>query len=202
VDICVTVPKTFTYDLAPGCVGLAAWAAEGDLPGQPWSGQEWEFTTWGHKPDIQPGERVYVVCQGKLRGYAPLLRVEQGSRRDGTGAGSLSFIRGGGAVAVTIPQTIVGFRGWRYRWWNLAEEVPFPDWLAVEEVSTRPRVTCESDRHRRAGGLPTAGWCGIYRAPGNGAILAHRHLCTAHANHEKRFGHATVVPIAQCPGRS
>lgn len=131
-DIVVTVPKTFRHPWADeepeleNLRGLRAWAAEGDLPGEPWSGIEWEFSTWGQKPDIKPGERVYVVCEGKLRGYAALIRVEVG-REDRFGQ-RLSFIRGGGAVAVTIPQPIVGFRGWRYRWWDQSEEVPFPDW--------------------------------------------------------------------------
>jgi hypothetical protein len=38
-------------------------------------------------------------------------------------------VRHGGAVAVTVPLLPVsGFRGWRYRWWDAASEVPFPDW--------------------------------------------------------------------------
>lgn len=202
-DICVTVPKNFTYDLAPGCVGMVAWAAEGDLPGQPWSGTEWDFTTWGNKPDIQPGERVYVACQGRLRGYAPLVRLKLGPRRDGRGAGSLNFIRGGGAVAVTIPQEIVGFRGWRYRWWDVAEEVPFPDWLGDARRVVEPRQTCESVSHRRPQAQrPRAAWCALCRSPGDNSILMHRHICTQHANSERRFGHATVVPIAECPGRA
>ncbi len=126
-DVCLTVPKNFRYHNAPGRIGLAAWAAEGDLPGQPESGIEWEFTTWGQRPDIVPGDRVYIVCEGRLRGYAPLTRLYADKRG---GAYCLSFIRRGGAVAVTIPTPIIGFRGWRYRWWDRAEEVPFRDWLS------------------------------------------------------------------------
>ena len=120
-DVVVTVPKTFTYELAPGKVGLAAWISEGDAAGEPWTGEEWYFGTWGARPKIEPGERVYVVCEGRLRGYAPLIRI------DGYGR-ELYFVRGGGAVAVTLAQPIVGFRGWRYRWWERADEMPFPDW--------------------------------------------------------------------------
>lgn len=120
-DVVVTVPKTFTHPYAPGKVGLAAWVAEGDAAGQPWTGDLWDFTTYGGRPSIAPGERVYVVCEGKLRGYAPLVELIAEGR-------CLTFMRGGGAVAVTIQAPITGFRGWRYRWWERADEVPFPEW--------------------------------------------------------------------------
>src|SRR6185503_18573698 len=109
-DIVVTVPKNFTHPDAPGKRGLAAWLAEGDPAGSEWSGTEWMFTTYGNVPNIQPGERVYVVCEGKLVGYAPLIRVMiQGSKVDGY-YGPVGFVRGGGAVACTIPRPITGFR--------------------------------------------------------------------------------------------
>lgn len=111
MDVVVTVPKTF---------GLAEWIAEGDAAGEPWSGEEWHFYI-GLAPKIEPGERVYVVCNGKLRGYAPLVRVEYGAERT-------ALVRHGGAVAVTIDEYIQGFRGFRYRWWDTASEKPFPDW--------------------------------------------------------------------------
>jgi hypothetical protein len=130
-DIVVTVPKNFQYEGAPGLKGLAAWIAEGDAAGDPETGEEWDFTTWGMKPRIEPGERVYVVCEGKIRGYAPL--VEMRFARDpyapvSGGFNRVTLIRGGGAVAVTIDESIRGFRGWRYRWWNREDERPFPDW--------------------------------------------------------------------------
>lgn len=122
MDIVVTVPKNFTHPVAPGKRGLAAWLAEGDPPGSEWSGEEWDFSTWGARPDIAPGERVYVVCEGRVVGYAPLVGVyfSPGNR----GMGYVEFVRGGGAVAVTIPEPVVGFRGWRYRWWQREAEVP------------------------------------------------------------------------------
>lgn len=121
-DVVVTVPKTFTHPVAPDAKGLAAWIAEGDAAGEPWSGTEWEFTVGGLRPTIEPGERVYIVCEGRLRGYAPLIRLEsEGSYR-------WLLIRGGGAVAVTIPGRVIGFRGWRRRWWERSRECPFPDW--------------------------------------------------------------------------
>jgi hypothetical protein len=39
------------------------------------------------------------------------------------------LVRHGGAVAVTIPDAVRGFQGWRYRWWPLEREIPFPDWM-------------------------------------------------------------------------
>ena len=71
----------------------------------------------------QPGGRFYVVSHGKLRGYAPILRVV-GSFWDPFS----EIIRGRGAVAITIPDPIPGFRGLRKRWWDRADETPFPDW--------------------------------------------------------------------------
>lgn len=112
MDVVVTVPKRF---------GLAEWIAEGDAAGEPWSGEEWHFYLGGAEPKIEKGERVYIVCNGKLRGYAPLVRVEYLPT-------CLALVRHGGAVAVTIDEFIQGFRGFRYRWWNTAIEKPFPDW--------------------------------------------------------------------------
>ena len=112
MDVVVTVPKSF---------GLRQWIREGDAAGTPNTGQLWAFYCGGGKPDIQKGERVYIVCEGKLRGYAPLVRLDWVGSRG-------AFIRGGNAVAVTITKTIQGFRGWRYRSWDYNDEVPFPDW--------------------------------------------------------------------------
>jgi hypothetical protein len=133
-DVVVTVPKAFKYG---GLRGLAAWCAEGDCAGEAQdSGETWDYTTWGPCPDIKPGERVYVVCEGRLRGYAPLVELLFDMRRHGLGY--VTFLRQGGAVAVTIPKPITGFRGWAYRWWKREEEIPFPDWRTVD-VQKQPR---------------------------------------------------------------
>lgn len=121
MDVVVTVPKNFRHPAAPGKQGLAAWLAEGDAPGTEWSGQLWVFSTWGARPSITPGERVYVVCQNRLVGYAPLVKLRVGFEK---GSGPIEFIRGGGAVAVTLPREMMGFRGWKYRWWDRSEETP------------------------------------------------------------------------------
>lgn len=112
MDVVVTVPKWF---------GLKQWIDEDDPAGTEWTGQLWDFYCGGAKPNIKVGERVYVVCGGKMRGYVPLVRLEWVGRRG-------SFIRGGNAVAVTLREPIIGFRGWRYRWWNYEDEMPFPNW--------------------------------------------------------------------------
>jgi hypothetical protein len=111
-DVVVTVPKRLWTE----------WIEEGDLPGDESSGTEYAFYLGGPLPDIQPGERVYVVAHGKLRGYAPLTWLaKDGPRR-------FALVRGGGAVACTIAEPIIGFRGWRYRTWSREDELPFPDW--------------------------------------------------------------------------
>lgn len=114
-DIVVTVPKSF---------GLVAWIKEGDLPGEEWSGLESYFWLGSTVPKrIEIGERVYVIYDGQLRGYAPLVRIHRAN-------GRCALVRHGNAVAVTISERIRGFQGFRYRWWDRAEERPFPGWMA------------------------------------------------------------------------
>lgn len=108
-DVVVTVPKDLWI----------RWIDEGDAVGEPYTGEEWGFFLAGGLPDIIPGERVYVVAHGRLRGYAPLTRLS----RDPP-----ALCRRGGAVSLTIPEAIQGFRGWRYRWWECDAEQPFPSW--------------------------------------------------------------------------
>jgi hypothetical protein len=106
-DVVVTVPAR-RWD---------EWLNEGDLPGEPWSGME-SFFRLRHAPMITIGERVYVVARGHLRGYAPLVRIDYSGM-------SCELVRRGKAVAVTIAEPIRGFRGFRYRWWDRADEVPY-----------------------------------------------------------------------------
>ncbi|KKM81220.1 hypothetical protein LCGC14_1332130 [marine sediment metagenome] len=117
-DVVVTVPKALWED----------WIAEGDLPGAEDGEMESHFWIGGPMPCIETGERVYIVAHGKLRGYAPLRRVERSCslRPD-----RRCLVRSGGAVAVTIEGPIRGFQGFRYRWWNREDEVPFSDWQAI-----------------------------------------------------------------------
>ena len=115
-DVVVTVPKGRWQE----------WIAEGDLPGDPWTGYANHFWIRARPlPVIGVGERVYIVAHGKLRGWAPLDSTELRCRLRPQSA---CLIRKGGAFAVTIDRPIVGFRGWRYRDWERDEERPFPDW--------------------------------------------------------------------------
>lgn len=126
MDVVVTVPKDRWQE----------WIDEGDLPGDVWDDDCEDSYAFSLRtatiPNIEPGERVYVVAHGRLRGYAPLIDVlwdgklfgEKWHQPDG-----FALVRGGGAVAVTIPEPITGFMGWRYRWWEREIEVAFPDWI-------------------------------------------------------------------------
>ena len=131
-DCVVTVPMNFTWPGAPGLRGLDAWAAEGDLAGEPESGREWYFTSYGTLPVFVPGDRLYIVCEGRLRGYALLVNVFYDESKFRHGQAPIAFVRRGGAVAVTIPARIAGFRGWRRRWWDRQDELPFPDWRTAD----------------------------------------------------------------------
>lgn len=117
-DLVVTVPRDLWLD----------WIDEGDAVGDPETGEEWGFFMGKvsmPKPPIGPGDRLYVVSHDRVRGYAPVTRVIEYEGRWAIG-------RKGGAVAVTIPDHILGFRGWRRRWWNHEEESPFPDWRTAD----------------------------------------------------------------------
>lgn len=117
MDVVVTVPKGM----------WASWIAEGDLPGDEAQFDSHFFVS--SLPNIAPGERVYVVAHGRLRGYAPLVEVEQScTLSEPTRWHRICLLRRGGAEAITIPQAVRGFQGWRYRWWDREDEVPFPDW--------------------------------------------------------------------------
>lgn len=116
-DIVVTLPRG----------KLADWADEGDAAGDAPSGMYYAWHMGGHPPKrAKPGNRVYVVHDGRLIGYAPLQRVEKLPR------GGYNLIRGGDAVACTIEEPCNGFRGVKYRWWPRHSERPFPEWRGPE----------------------------------------------------------------------
>jgi hypothetical protein len=110
-DVVVTVPKRLWLD----------WIDEGDAAGDPPTGEEWGFFMGGSLPNIKPGERVYIVSHGRLRGYSPLTMVVRTER-------GYALCREAGACAVTIVEQIMGFRGWRVPWWDRNAEVAFPCW--------------------------------------------------------------------------
>jgi hypothetical protein len=122
------------------------WLAEGTLPDEPCP-IETEYHWFGSEttPMISQSERVYIVAHGRLRGYAPLVRLDTRddvlrrwcAQKDpsipapGTWwwpSAKWALVRHGGAVAVTIPEPIRGFPGWRTRWWQRETELPFSDW--------------------------------------------------------------------------
>lgn len=114
-DVVVTCPQNLWLE----------WLLEGDLPDESYTGDRYHFWLHGALPEMQPGDRVYVVAYGRLRGYAPLVAVERRCKlRPSMGC----LVRQGGAVAVTIDQPIRGFRGWQWVWWPRDEERSFPDW--------------------------------------------------------------------------
>jgi hypothetical protein len=130
-DLVVTVARA----------GWPAWLAEGDLAGEPagWSiPREWGFHVYvkdgaNPRPPIEPGERLYIVAHNHVRGYSIV--------------SDLRAIRGGWTIyrrhdckAVTIAAPAQGFQGWKRRWWERAEEIPFPDWQ-TRGVWYPPRVT-------------------------------------------------------------
>jgi len=121
MDLVVTVPQDRWED----------WLREGDAAGEPSTGEEWGFYVWGDRPRVEAGDRLYVVAHGRLRGYSPIRRVVWFRQER-----AWSICRKGGAVAVTIPEAIQGFRGWRERWWHPDTEVPFPEWM-TEGVPVR-----------------------------------------------------------------
>jgi hypothetical protein len=115
-DLVVTVPKWF----------WAKWIEEGDPAGASWSGQEWDFGF--HKqtrPPIEAGERLYIVGHNRLRGYAPVVRVQRYEW-------GWAIVRRGDAVACTIEEPIPGFRGWRKPWWARERERPFANWQTAD----------------------------------------------------------------------
>ena len=114
MNLVVTVPKWFWPE----------WIAEGDAAGEPCTGEEWGFFLGGNRPPIGAGDRLYVVAHGLLRGYAPVTRLAEPDPI----CRQWAICRRGGGVAITIDQTIKGFRGFRKVWWPESAEIPFPDW--------------------------------------------------------------------------
>lgn len=119
MDLVGTCPKSF----------WKKWIAEGDAAGDPDTGEEYAWWTRSRIVlKLQPGDRFYVVANGKLRGWAPVVRIIQNPDSGGIYECEFGICRKGAAVAVTIPEEIPGFRGLRKRWWEREQEVPFPNW--------------------------------------------------------------------------
>jgi len=133
-DLVVTVPKTI----------WAYWIQEGDPAGAPESGEEWAYWIGGAKPNIEAGERLYIVSWGKLRGYSPVTRIiKKGDRGWG-------ICRQGGAVACTIPEEIPGFRGYRKRWWDRDTETPYQNWRTEGIPKRQVEILFKAEKAEKA----------------------------------------------------
>lgn len=124
-DIVVTCPKALWQE----------WIAEGDLPGERPKFRSHFWIAKQPLPECVPGDRVYICAHGRLRGYAPLVGIEQACKLRPERA---CLMREGGAVAVTISDLIRGFMGWRYRWWPADDELPFEDWKTEGVPKEKP----------------------------------------------------------------
>lgn len=132
MDVVVTVPmRAWPEWLEEGCLP----AADGGDSPSPYVA--FHFWLGGPLPDVVPGDRVYIVAHGRLRGYAPLVRLE---RRCKLAPSRWCLLRQGGAEAVTIDEPIRGFQGWRYRWWERDQERPFTDWQTAGIPEDVPAV--------------------------------------------------------------
>lgn len=127
-DLVVTVPKHFWFN----------WIDEGDSVGDPPTGEEWGFFLGGPRPPGNPGDRLYVVAHGRLRGFAPITSILETAR-------GWAICRRAGAEAVTIAGEISGFRGWRHRWWDRSVEIAFPTWKTegVKATTREDRYTLD-----------------------------------------------------------
>lgn len=120
-DLVVTVPRD----------RWAEWLREGDLAGDPPSGKDHNFTLWLDPSDQPPptnARRLYIVGQGALRGFAPVVDVMPKMIGRKVGKQGWQIVRRGGAVACTIDGRIAGFPGFKFRWWDLEAERPFANW--------------------------------------------------------------------------
>lgn len=158
-DVVVTLPKSF---------GLDKWLAEGDAAGTEPSDfvksggfYHWKVPT---TPKIEPGERVYIVYDGRLIGYAPLISLRWDRY------GKCYLIRRAGAVACTLNRHIPGFQGYRYRWWDRDDELP------TKATCAYPGCSEEFDL-----GYDFPGLCGGEKPPdhGCGEPFCEKHLFTA-----------------------
>ena len=114
-DFVGTCPKDFWME----------WLREGDVAGTEESGQEYYWRTRHPLAEqVHPGDRLYIVANGKLRGYAPIVSVQFDPQKR-----TWWLVRKGGAVACTVDEYIRGFQGLRKRWWLRSREKPFENWM-------------------------------------------------------------------------
>lgn len=122
-DLVVCVPRQRWRD----------WLREGSLPGDQSTDRFGFYVKTDERPPVEPGDRIYVIAWDRLRGYAPLLELQEA--REG-----FTLIRAGNAVACTLPSPTKSFPGWKLRWWQCGDEVPFADWQTAG-VDDAPKPT-------------------------------------------------------------
>lgn len=110
-DVVVCVPRQRWLD----------WIREGSLPGDQSSQRFGFYVKTTERPPVEHGDRVYVIAWDQLRGYAPLIEMQDAP--DG-----FTLVRAGGAVACTLPLDTKSFPGWKLRWWQRSDEMPFVEW--------------------------------------------------------------------------
>jgi len=64
--------------------------------------------------------------------------------------------RKGGAVAVTIPDQIRGFRGFRPPWWDREQERPFPGWIETDLWLNRAKAKAKRETAKARAAVPTS----------------------------------------------
>ncbi len=125
-DLVVSVPRARWRE----------WLSEGSLAGERATGTYGFALGRCERPPVEPGDRIYICAWDRIRGYAPLERLDQDEN-------GYTLIRAGDAVAMTIPGPVRGFPGWKVRWWPRDTEVPFPEWqtenVAAPDQKEKPQ---------------------------------------------------------------
>ena len=113
------------------------WLAYGGFTPESGKAYVW-YTRSSLVTQMSPGDRFYVVAFGRLRGYAPVVKV---LTLNGGWFGVMWMRNPGNAVACTIDRSCIGFQGLARRWWPREDEKPFPEWRSLG---------CDADGHGRA----------------------------------------------------
>jgi hypothetical protein len=127
-DLVVTVPAKLWFN----------WLCEGDLPVDPHDERgTWDFYTSRTPRGWQPGQRVYVIAHGYLRGYSELVSANQ-----------TALVRSGPGVACTLlkdgkPKPMLGFQGWRYATGGRQEVVGWEGVHAWATFGLSPKLSAD-----------------------------------------------------------
>lgn len=105
-DIVVTVPR-------------AGWPRFLEEPCTAFAQRTWLF--YPDRPPLNPGDWLHVVSHGRLRCAIVIDRALMPQRGGFLACGLFR-------PAITIGETIDGFRGWKRVWWSPRELEEFPEW--------------------------------------------------------------------------